>query len=140
MSREQLDIFDRTGIPRHQLLCGGLTEHNAVVRAILGHTDETLALAQVANEILSTRDNRALRFLIALMHRGDPTAEGIERSPRRHHERLKLPPLEAAADTLIERLDELASRLERLGRGNKGANCRRAIGEVQAAVGGGVSA
>ncbi|MBN2360389.1 MAG: hypothetical protein JXR83_13125, partial [Deltaproteobacteria bacterium] len=114
---------------------GGVVEHNAVICAILGRTDEALALARAANEIFSTRDNRGLRQIFPLMHRGDPRPGDIEKSLQRHHQRLRLPPLEGAADTLSERLVEFAGRLERLGRRDKAEDCRRALAAVRAATG-----
>jgi tetratricopeptide (TPR) repeat protein len=131
---EQMDIINRHGIPG-VVGRGGITEHNAMIRAIRGRIDEALALARIANEIFSTRDNRGLRMFFPALHRGDPKPGDTEKSLQRHYQRLKLPPLEGAADALIERLEQLESRLNRLGRTDKADDCRRAIAALQAAVG-----
>ena len=131
---EQMDLLNRHGVPG-VVGRGGITEHNAVIRAIRGHIDEALTLARIANEIFSTRDNRGLRMFFPALHRGDPKPGDTEKSLQRHYQRLKLPPLEGAADALIERLEELESRLDRLGRADKANECRLAIAALQEAVG-----
>lgn len=132
--QDQIDLLDRHRVPA-VVGRGGITEHNALIRAILGRIDEALALARTTNEIFSTRDNRGLRLFFPMLHRGDPKPGDTEKSLRRHYERLKLPPLEGAADALVERLEEMESRLDRLGRPSKAEDCRRAIKAIQAAVG-----
>jgi tetratricopeptide (TPR) repeat protein len=132
--QEQMDLLDRHSVPA-VVGRGGITEHNALIRAILGRTDEALALARTTNEIFSTRDNRGLRLFFPMLHRGDPKPGDTEKSLRRHYERLRLPPLEGAADALVERLEEMEGRLNRLGRPGKADDCRRAITAVKTAVG-----
>ena len=129
----QMELVNQHGVPP-VVGRGAITEHNAVVQAVLGRTDKAIALARITHDIFSTRDNRGVRMYVPILHRGDRTPGDTERSLYRHAQRLKLPPLEAAADLLIERLEEFEGRLDRLGRPQKADDCRAAIQAVGRAV------